>query len=55
MSAKPYDLLIKNVRVVRPGGQTLATESIPGFLVDMVEAGGLLAQLQQRFFQRTPS
>ncbi len=35
--------------VTRPGGQALATEPIPGFLLDMVEAGGLLAQLQQRF------
>jgi 3-isopropylmalate/(R)-2-methylmalate dehydratase small subunit len=42
-------------RVVRPDGQTLATEPIPGFLLDMVEAGGLLAQLQQRFSQRTSS
>jgi len=29
------------------------TEPIPGFLLDMVEAGGLLAQLQQRFQPRT--
>jgi 3-isopropylmalate/(R)-2-methylmalate dehydratase small subunit len=42
-------------RIVRPGGQVLATEPIPGFLLDMVEAGGLLAQLQQRFQPRTPS
>ena len=35
--------------VVRAGGQVLATEPIPGFLLDMVEAGGLLAQLHQRF------
>lgn len=42
-------------RIVRASGQALATEPIPGFLLDMVEAGGLLAQLQQRFSQRTPS
>ena len=36
-------------RIVRVDGQLLATEPIPGFLLDMVEAGGLLAQLQQRF------
>ena len=42
-------------RVVRAGGQTLATEPIPGFLLDMVEAGGLLAQLQQRFSKGTSS
>jgi 3-isopropylmalate/(R)-2-methylmalate dehydratase small subunit len=35
--------------VTRAGGAVLATEPIPGFLLDMVEAGGLLAQLQQRF------
>jgi 3-isopropylmalate/(R)-2-methylmalate dehydratase small subunit len=42
-------------RIVRAGGQMLATEPIPGFLLDMVEAGGLLAQLQQRFQPRTSS
>lgn len=42
-------------RVVRGDGRVLFTEPIPGFLLDMVDAGGLLAQLQQRFFQRTPS
>jgi 3-isopropylmalate/(R)-2-methylmalate dehydratase small subunit len=40
-------------RIVRSGGQVLMTEPIPGFLLDMVEAGGLLAQLQQRFQPRT--
>ena len=39
-------------RIVRAGGAELATEPIPGFLLDMVEAGGLLAQLQQRFKPR---
>jgi 3-isopropylmalate/(R)-2-methylmalate dehydratase small subunit len=39
--------------VVRAGGQALAAEPIPDFLLDMVEAGGLLAQLQQRFQPRT--
>lgn len=42
-------------RIVRAGGQVLATEPISGFLLDMVEAGGLLAQLQQRFKPRNPS
>ncbi|MDF2464786.1 MAG: 3-isopropylmalate dehydratase [Ramlibacter sp.] len=42
-------------RIVRPGGQVLACELIPGFLLDMVEAGGLLAQLQQRFQPRISS
>jgi 3-isopropylmalate/(R)-2-methylmalate dehydratase small subunit len=40
-------------RIVRAGGRALATETVPDFLLDMVEAGGLLAQLQQRFSQRT--
>ncbi|MEO5669950.1 MAG: 3-isopropylmalate dehydratase [Ramlibacter sp.] len=40
-------------RIVRQGGEVLDSEPIPGFLLDMVEAGGLLAQLQQRFQQRT--
>jgi 3-isopropylmalate/(R)-2-methylmalate dehydratase small subunit len=35
-------------RVVREGGDVLTIEPIPGFLLDMVEAGGLLAQLRQR-------
>lgn len=30
------------------GGRTLATEPIPGFLLEMVEAGGLLPQLRKR-------
>lgn len=42
-------------RIVRAGGQALVTEPIPGFLLDMVEAGGLMAQLQQRFKPRIPS
>jgi 3-isopropylmalate/(R)-2-methylmalate dehydratase small subunit len=36
-------------QVVRAGGEALATEPIPGFLLDMIDAGGLLPQLQQRF------
>lgn len=40
-------------RIVRAGGQPLAMEPIPGFLLDMVEAGGLMAQLRQRFTART--
>ena len=42
-------------RIVRAGGAVLACEPIPGFLLDMCEAGGLLAQLQQRFQARTSS
>jgi 3-isopropylmalate/(R)-2-methylmalate dehydratase small subunit len=40
-------------RIARADGQSLAAEPIPAFLLDMVEAGGLLAQLQQRFQPRT--
>ena len=42
-------------RIVRADGQALAAEPIPDFLLGMVEAGGLLAQLQQRFQPRTPT
>jgi 3-isopropylmalate/(R)-2-methylmalate dehydratase small subunit len=38
--------------VVRESGEVLRVDPIPGFLLDMVEAGGLLPQLQRRF-QRT--
>ncbi len=34
--------------VALPDGQTLACEPIPGFLLDMVEAGGLMNQLKRR-------
>lgn len=36
-------------RVVRADGEVLPIDPIPGFLLDMVEAGGLLAQLRRRF------
>ena len=48
-----FDARVRHV--TRADGQALATEPIPGFLLDMVEAGGLLAQLQQRFQSRSPS
>jgi 3-isopropylmalate/(R)-2-methylmalate dehydratase small subunit len=42
--------------VTRAGGEVLPTEPIPAFLLDMVEAGGLLAQLQRRFHpERNPA
>jgi len=34
--------------VIAPDGTRLACEPVPGFLVDMVRAGGLLNQLRQR-------
>ena len=39
--------------VTRERGEILKTDPIPGFLLDMVEAGGLLPQLQRRFQART--
>lgn len=38
----------RDARVLRGDGSTLACEPIPGFLLDMVEAGGLLPQLKRR-------
>lgn len=35
-------------RVVRADGTVLPCDPIPGFLLDMVEAGGLLPQLEKR-------
>ena len=35
-------------RVTRALGQVLVCEPIPGFLLDMIDAGGLLPQLKQR-------
>jgi 3-isopropylmalate/(R)-2-methylmalate dehydratase small subunit len=39
--------------VTRADGTILPANPIPAFLLDMVEAGGLLPQLQQRFQPRT--
>lgn len=38
-------------QVVRADGQVLACEPTPGFLLDMVQAGGLLPQLKLRLAQ----
>jgi 3-isopropylmalate/(R)-2-methylmalate dehydratase small subunit len=38
--------------VVRASGERLAVDPIPGFLLDMVEAGGLLPQLKRRMQQQ---
>lgn len=35
-------------QVTRATGQVLACAAIPGFLLDMIDAGGLLAQLKKR-------
>lgn len=39
-------------RVQRADGSLLACEPIPGFLLDMVQAGGLLPQLKRRLSNR---
>jgi 3-isopropylmalate/(R)-2-methylmalate dehydratase small subunit len=39
-------------RIVRAGGEVLSTDPIPGFLLDRVEAGGLLPQLKKRLETR---
>jgi 3-isopropylmalate/(R)-2-methylmalate dehydratase small subunit len=44
--AVSFDARAGHVR--RANGELLATAPIPGFLLDMVEAGGLLPQLKQR-------
>ena len=41
--------------ILRADGQTLAIDPIPGFLLDMVEAGGLLAQLRRRLAAKEPT
>jgi len=41
-------------RIVLADGETLATDPIPGFLLDMVEAGGLLPQLRKRLQAKEP-
>lgn len=39
-------------RIVRANGEMLACDAIPAFLLDRVEAGGLLPQLRQRLEKR---
>lgn len=39
-------------RVRRGNGEVLACDPIPGFLLDMVDAGGLLPQLKQRLLEK---
>jgi len=38
----------RGARVLRSDGRVLACEPIPGFLLDLVDAGGLLPQLKRR-------
>lgn len=39
-------------RITCPDGSVLACDPIPGFLLDMVDAGGLVPQLKRRLEQR---
>lgn len=39
---------LPNHRIVRADGAALPCEPVPGFLLDMVQAGGLLMQLKRR-------
>ena len=41
-------------RITRADGQVLACDPIPGFLLDMVESGGLLPQLNRRLKAQPP-
>ena len=38
----------RHARIMRADGSLLATEPIPGFLLDRIEAGGLLPQFRKR-------
>lgn len=50
--ALTFDARAGSVRRAR--GEVLACEPIPGFLLDMVEAGGLLPQLKKRLMEKNP-
>lgn len=45
---------LQSLTVTTAQGETLRCEPIPGFLLDMVEAGGLLNQLRQRLARQKP-
>jgi len=49
--AESITLDLQALTVTRADGQVLACEPIPAFLLDMVEAGGLLNQLRRRLGQ----
>ena len=46
--AEQVELDLQTLTLRRPSGQQLVCQPIPGFLVDMVAAGGLMNQLRQR-------
>lgn len=45
---EPITVDARSARIVRADGRALACEPIPDFLLEMVEAGGLLPQLKKR-------
>jgi 3-isopropylmalate/(R)-2-methylmalate dehydratase small subunit len=46
--AEQIELDLQTLTLRRPSGQQLVCQPIPGFLLDMVAAGGLMNQLRQR-------
>ena len=46
--AEQIELDLQSLTLRRPSGQQLVCQPIPGFLIDMVAAGGLMNQLRQR-------
>lgn len=46
--AEQVELDLESLTLRRPTGQQLVCQPIPGFLLDMVAAGGLMNQLRQR-------
>ena len=46
--AEQVELDLESLRLRRLSGQQLVCQPIPGFLLDMVAAGGLMNQLRQR-------
>jgi 3-isopropylmalate/(R)-2-methylmalate dehydratase small subunit len=46
--AEQVELDLQTLTLRRPSGQQLLCQTIPGFLLDMVAAGGLMNQLRQR-------
>ena len=48
VEAEQIELDLQSLTLRRPSGQQLVCQPIPGFLLDMVAAGGLMNQLRQR-------
>ena len=48
LEAEQVELDLQTLTLRRPSGQQLVCQPIPGFLLDMVAAGGLMNQLRKR-------